>query len=76
MSIKSFFTNAEAKGSAFFKVAEADVKAIEAKDRIVAIDAANEAKTVLVKFFEEEVERVHAETAKIHADLDAILAKL
>lgn len=66
----------EAKGSAFVKIAEADAKALEAKGRIVAIDAANKAKTELVAFYEKEVTRVHAASEKVKSDFDAILAKL
>lgn len=83
MGIKTFFSNLfvrlrgiEAKGSAFIKIAEADVKAAEAKGRIIAIDAANKAKAEVVAYLEKEASRVHAETDKIKADFDAILAKL
>jgi hypothetical protein len=66
----------EATGSAFIKAAEADAKALEAKGRIVAIDAANKAKAEVVAFLQTEVARVHAESDKIKADFDEILAKL
>lgn len=79
MSIRALFqSNAApaASGSAFVKVAEADAKALEAKGRIAAIDAANKVKADTVAFFEREVERVHADADKIKSDLDALLAKL
>jgi len=72
--VKASITAAE--GSAFVKIAEAEAKGLEAKGRIVAIDAANKAKTELVAFYEKEASRVHAEADKIKADFDAILAKL
>jgi hypothetical protein len=82
-SIKTLFQNlvaklrgVEAQGSAFIKIAEADAKALEAKGRIVAIDAANKVKTEVVEFLEKEATRVHADADKIKADFDAILAKL
>lgn len=83
MSIKTFFSNliakikgVEAKGSAFIKIAEADAKALETKGRIIAIDAANKAKSDLVAFYTKEAARVHADADKIKADFDEILAKL
>ena len=85
MSVKSFFSAlfskvkaavGAAEGSAFVKIAEADAKALEAKGRIVAIDAANAAKAELVAFYEKEASRVHAAADKVKADFDAILAKL
>ena len=59
-----------------FKTAEADLKAAVAKDRIIAVDAANKAKAEVVAFLETEVARVHADADKVKADFDAILAKL
>jgi len=85
MSIQSFFSKlfsrvkaavGAAEGSAFVKITEADAKALEAKGRVVAIDAANEAKAKLVAFYEKEAARVHADADKVKADFDAILAKL
>lgn len=83
MSIKAFFQQLftklkgiEAKGSAFIKIAEADVVAAEAKGRIIAIDAANKVKIEVVSFLKAEAVRVHADADKIKADFDDILAKL
>lgn len=83
MSVQTFFRNlfarlkgVQAKGSAFIKIAEADVKAAEAKGRIIAIDAANKAKTEVVDFLKKEATRVHADADKIKADFDDILKKL
>jgi hypothetical protein len=70
------FGKIKAEGSAFIKVAEADVKEIEAKGRIIAIDAANRVKNDVVDFLEKEVTRVHADVAAVHERFDAVLAKL
>ena len=80
MSITTFFNallkGVEAKGSASIKIAEADLKAAEAKSRVIAIDAANKAKAEVVAFLEKEAARVNADADKVKADFDAILAKL
>lgn len=83
MSLKTIFANifarikgTQAKGSVFIKIAEADLKAAEAKGRVIAIDAANKAKAEVVSFLQKEAVRVHAESDKVKADLEEILAKL
>lgn len=74
--LKTKFNVFEAKGSAFVKIAEADAKALEVKGRIVAIDAANKAKSEAVGFYKKESTRVHADADKVKEDFDSILAKL
>lgn len=76
MSLKQFFSNAEERISAVTKAAEADARFEIARARIFALDQANAAKRELIQFYEEEVARVHAETAQIQASLDSILSKL
>lgn len=70
------FTKLKADGAAFIKTAEADAKELEAKGRIVALDAVNTAKANVIEFLKTEVARVHADADKIKADFDDILAKL
>lgn len=70
------FGKIKAEGSAFIKVAEAEVKSVEAKGRIVAIDAANRVKHEVADFLDKEVARVHDEANKVHTRFDSILAKL
>jgi hypothetical protein len=70
------FGKIKAEGSAFVKVAEAEVKAVEAKGRIIAIDAANRIKNEVAEVLEKEAARVHADIAAVHERFDAILALL
>lgn len=72
----SFRSKVANEGSAFSKVAGAEEKAVEAKGRIIAIDAANKDKAEVVSFLQKEASRVHSEADKIHSDFDEILAKL
>lgn len=74
--IKSKITGVAAQGSAFVKIAEADVKELEVKGRIIAIEAANKVKNDAISFYEKEVARVHADVDKIKSDFDALLSKL
>jgi len=80
MSLKTFLSGlgskAKAEGSAFVKIAEVDAKELEAKGRIVAIDATTKVKTEVVEFLEKEVTRVHAATDAVKAKFDAVLANL
>lgn len=71
-----YFTTAEASGSAFVKVAEADVKAEIAKGRILALDAVAKVKTAVADELDKEVTRVHAAQNAVHARFDSILEKL
>lgn len=65
-----------ARGSIFVKIAQVEDKVLEARGRIVAIDAANTAKEETVKILRTESTRVHAGTDKITNDLDEILSTL
>lgn len=74
--IKSLVSSFEANGSAFVKVAEADVKAEAAKGRIIALDAVAKVKNEVADHLETEVTRVHAAQNAIHSRFDSILEKL
>lgn len=74
--LSNLLNGAKAEGSAFAKIALADVKALEAKGRIVAIDAAHEAKRVVIEEFQAEAVRVHAEADAIAAEFEKLLARL
>jgi hypothetical protein len=80
MSVASWFKSKWAgikgKGSVFVKIAETDALALEAKGRVIAIDAVNTAKNDLVGFYEKEVARVHAETDKVKDRFKAVLEAL
>jgi len=75
-----FFSNllgaAKADGSAFVKLAEADSSELEAKGRIVALDAAHSVKTEVVDFLEKEVDRVHATADVLNTRFKSVLGKL
>lgn len=74
--LKAKFTSIEASGSAFAKVASADVKAEIAKGRIIALDAVAKVKTEVANELDKEVVRVHAAQTEIHERFDSILEKL
>lgn len=80
MSIKSWlqskWANVRAKGSVFVKIAEADALALEAKGRIIAVDAANTAKNDLAAFYEKEAARVHAASDAVKARFNSVLSTL
>ena len=80
MSITSLFSSAKdsivAKGSVYAKLAEADVLALEAKGRILVVDAANKVKHDLAALYEVEVNRVHVESEAVKIRFKAILALL
>ena len=74
--LKAKITGVEASGSAFAKVAQADVKAEIAKGRIIALDAVTKVKTAVADELDKEVARVHAAQNEIHERFDSILEKL
>lgn len=80
MGLKSFIqslgSKVKAEGSAFAKIVEVDVQAIEAKGRIIAIDAANKVKNELADLVEKEVDRVHTDLAAVKTRFSNVLAKL
>lgn len=80
MSIKSLFLRLKAsllsKGSVFIKIAEADALALEAKGRIIAIDAATAVKHDLAATLEKEAARVHAASDAVKERYNAILSQL
>jgi hypothetical protein len=71
--LKTFFLS---KGSVFVKIAEADALVLEAKGRIIAVDAANAAKNYLAATFEKEVERVHADSEAVKQRFNDVLSNL
>jgi hypothetical protein len=61
------FKGVEGKGSAFARVALHDMAVLEAKGKIVALDAANAAANAALSFLEAEAGRVHAAQDAISA---------
>jgi ribosomal protein L35AE/L33A len=80
MSLQTLYIRFKAyltgKGSVFVKIAQADALVLEAKGRIIAVDAANSIKNDLAAVYEKEVSRVHGESDAVKARFDAILAAL
>lgn len=74
-TLKSKFTG-KPSGSAFALIATADDKVLQAKGRVIAIDAANREKQSQSDSLDQEVSRVHAETNAVHSRLDGILDRL
>lgn len=64
------------KGSASVKVAEAEVKSLETKGRIAALDAYTKVHTEAIAVFEKEAARVHADVDAVKTKYDSVLAKL
>lgn len=80
MGLKTFFQNigvkVKAEGSAFAKIAAVDAQELEAKGRIVAIDATTKVKNEVASFIEKETDRVHTDLAAVDTRFKAALAKL
>lgn len=80
MGLKTFLqglgSKVKAEGSAFAKIVEVDAQAIEAKGRIIAIDAANKVKNEVADFVEKEANRVHTDLAAVKTRFSNVLAKL
>lgn len=80
MGLKTFFqglgAKAKAEGSAFAKIVEVDVQAVEAKGRIIAIDATNKVKNEIADFVEKEADRVHYDLDAVKTRFSNVLAKL
>jgi hypothetical protein len=61
-----------AKGSAFVKIAEREVQILEAKGKVIAIEAAHKAEHAVLDELQKAAEAVHNESGKIADKLAAV----